>query len=85
MTGAHGFSIQQLAIEVVGPGQSTPANAWQKTIADVNDPGNVAFADVTYRVVEGNVGPVATFTKTGGANMQTRRIGSAAPTCTTNN
>ena len=109
VTGAHGFAIQQLAIETAGPcvsttpthtptdrlahtrshtncrrwlcrGQTTPANAWQKTIADINDPKNLSFADISYWVVEGNVGPVATFTKVGGASIQARRIG-AAPAC----
>ena len=81
VTGAHGFAIQQLAIEIVGPGQSSTANAWQKTVADINDPRNLGFADVTYWVVEGNVGAVANFSKIGGANIQARRIG-AGSTCT---
>ena len=79
--GTHGFAIQQLAIEIVGPGQSSTANAWQKTVADINDPRNLGFADVTYWVVEGNVGAVANFSKIGGANIQARRIG-AGSTCT---
>ena len=81
VAGAHGFSIQQLAIEVAGPSQTNPENAWQKTVADIHDPGNRGFADVTYWVVEGDVGPVATFKKVGGANIQARRAGSAAPKC----
>lgn len=48
VTGGHAFSIQQLDIEHAGPGQETPENTWQKTIADVNDPGNQSFADITY-------------------------------------
>ena len=40
----------------------------------------MSSGDVTYWVVEGNVGPVATFTMNGGANVQARRIG-AAPAC----
>ena len=81
VTGAHGFVIQQLAIETAGPGQTTPENVWQKTLADISDPRNLSFADISYWVVEGNVGPVATFTKIGGANMHARRIGSTT-TCT---
>ena len=46
-----------------------------------HDPKNQGFGDVTYWVVEGDVGPVATFVKAGGANIQARRVGSAAPTC----
>ena len=80
VTGAHGFSIQQLDVEQVGPGQSNPENAWQKTIADINDPANVGVGDVTYWVVEGAVGPVPTFIKHGGNNIHARRIG-AAPNC----
>jgi hypothetical protein len=82
VVGVHGFSIQQLAVEKVGPGQSTPANAWQKTVVDLHDPVNEGMADLAYWVVEGNVGPVATLTKKGGANIQARRVGSA-PICTT--
>ena len=81
VVGPHGFSIQQLAIEVAGPTQTTPGNAWQKTVADIHDPKNQGFGDVAYWVVEGDVGPVATFVKAGGANIQARRVGSAAPTC----
>ena len=66
---------------MAGASQTNPENAWQKTVADIHDPGNHGFADVTYWVVEGDVGPVATFKKVGGANIQARRAGSAAPKC----
>lgn len=79
--GTHGFSIQQLAIEVAGPKQTNPENSWQKTIADINDPNNQSLADITYWVVEGDVGSVETFVKIGGAHIQARRIGSSAPAC----
>ena len=75
--GKHGFSVQQLDVEHAGPGQETPENVWQKTIADINDPKDLGYGDVTYWIVEGAVGPVPTFNKTGGANIQARRIGSA--------
>ena len=65
-----------------GPTQTHPANAWQKTQSSINDPKNVGFGDVTYWVVEGDVGPVATFVKVGGANIQARRVGAPAPNCT---
>ena len=74
--GQHGFSIQQLDIEHAGPGQETPANSWQKTIADVDDPGNQGYGDIVYWVVEGNVGAVPDFNMSGGAHIQARRIGS---------
>jgi hypothetical protein len=76
VTGRHGFAIQQLDVEHAGPGQTTPANAWQKTISDINDPKDLGFGDVTYWVVEGNVGPVATFVKSGASKILARRIGS---------
>ena len=82
VAGRHGFSIQQLAIENAGPGQTNPQNMWQKTIADVKDPANQSFADISYWVVEGAVGPVATFTKIGGDGVQAHRIGSRRATCT---
>jgi hypothetical protein len=47
---------------------------------DISDPGNLGVADLTYWVVEGNVGPVSTFTTNGGSGIRARRIG-AAPTC----
>ena len=78
VSGSHGFAIQQLDVEHSGPGQTTPTNAWQKTIADINDPKNLGYGDITYWVVEGNVGAVDTFIKSGGAKILDRRIGSAA-------
>lgn len=85
VAGRHGFSVQQLDIEHAGPGQTKPANEWQKTIADINDPHSLSDADVTYWVVEGAVGPAkanvnGTFPsgaqlKIGGNNVQTRRVG----------
>jgi hypothetical protein len=74
--GQHGFTIEQLDIENPGPGQTTPANAWQTNFCAVNDPNNHGIADITYWVVEGNVGPVTNFTLVGGATVRTRRIGS---------
>eukprot|EP01043_Picozoa_sp_COSAG02_P052468 COSAG02_NODE_5658_length_4148_cov_2.339837_3_plen_413_part_01 len=79
--GRHAFAIQELAVETVGPGQTQPENVWQKTLADVNDPANQSYADISYWVVEGNVGPVSTWTVVGAANVQARRLGSAPPVC----
>ena len=78
--GAHGFSVQQLAIENAGPGQLTDTNRWQALRYDISDPGNQGAADVTYWVVEGNVGPISNFSKEGGTSVRARRIGSA-PAC----
>ncbi len=78
--GRHGFVIQELAIETVGPGQSDAKNAWQKTVADVHDPANQSYADIVYWVVEGAVGPVTTWSMVGAANVQARRLGSP-PAC----
>lgn len=61
VTGKHGFMIQQFNTENSGPGQTDEKNVWQKTIHDVNDPGNLATADITYWVVVGNVGAVTDF------------------------
>ena len=60
---------------------AAPANAWQKTVANIKDPKNESFADIRYWVVEGDVGPVATFNKIGGAGIQAYRIGALPPTC----
>lgn len=75
VTGAQGFSIQQLDIEQAGPGQTDAVNAWQKTLSDVEDPRNLGVADINYWVVIGNVGARDVFIKNGGASIQTRRIG----------
>ena len=77
VTGKHGFSIEQLDIEIAGPGQTDNHNKWQATTSDINDPGNLGVADIKYWVVEGNVGAVEKFTRNGGASIQARRIGSA--------
>jgi hypothetical protein len=60
-----------------GPGQTNAKNAWQALVSDINDPKNLGIADITYWVVEGNVGATETFTRNGGASIQTRRIGAA--------
>lgn len=75
VSGAHGFSIEQLNIEQPGPNQTDGQNAWQATVSDVNDPGNLGVADINYWVVIGNVGARDVFIKKGGASIQARRIG----------
>ena len=75
VTGAHGFSIEQLDMEIAGPGQTDPNNEWQTTEYNINDPGNLGVADVNYWVVEGNVGATDKFTMNGGASIRARRIG----------
>jgi hypothetical protein len=73
----HAFSIEQMNTERPGPGQTNAKNAWQALVSDINDPKNLGIADITYWVVEGNVGATETFTRNGGASIQTRRIGAA--------
>jgi hypothetical protein len=77
VTGKHGFSIEQLDIEIAGRGQTDDKNKWQATAYDINDPGNLGSGDINYWVVEGNVGAVEKFTRNGGAGIHARRIGSA--------
>lgn len=77
LTGKHGFLIEQLNIEQVGPGQSVANNAWQKTAHDINDPKNLGTADINYWVVIGGIGAKDRFTKNGGTGIRTRRIGTA--------
>ncbi len=77
VTGAHGFSIQQLDIERAGPGQTNATNAWQITVSDVNDPDNLGVVDINYWVVIGGVGARDVFTLKGGAQIRARRVGSA--------
>jgi hypothetical protein len=77
VTGKHGFSIEQLDIEIAGPGQTDINNKWQATAYDINDPDNLGNADIKYWVVEGNVGAVEKFIRNGGVSIQARRIGSA--------
>lgn len=77
VTGKHAFVIAQLDTEFPGPGQTDPVNAWQTLEADIDDPRNLASADVSYWAVKGNVGAVPDFVIKGGANIRARRIGSA--------
>jgi len=77
VTGKHGFSIEQLDIEIAGKGQTDKANEWQETAYNIFDPKNLGTADINYWVVEGNVGATESFTRKGGVSIQCRRIGSA--------
>ncbi|MHC4884326.1 MAG: hypothetical protein ACYTGH_04495 [Planctomycetota bacterium] len=77
VSGRHGFSIEQLNTEMPGAGQTDANNAWQTLVSDVNDPDNLGVGEITYWVVLGGVGAVDPFVKNGGANIRTRRIGSA--------
>lgn len=77
VSGEHGFMIEQLNLEHSGPGQTDDNNAWQATVTDINDPGNLGMADVNYWVVEGNVGISQDFFRNGGASIRARRIGSS--------
>ena len=77
VTGKHGFSIAQLNTEFPGKGQTDPRNAWQTLECDVDDPRDLATADINYWAVKGNVGAVPDFILRGGANIRARRIGSA--------
>ncbi len=75
VTGKHGFMIDQLDMEIAGKNQTDSNNVWQATAYNLNDPGNLGIGDITYWVVEGNVGAVEKFTRNGGASIQARRIG----------
>jgi hypothetical protein len=77
VTDKHGFSIEQLDIEIAGKGQTDSRNEWQSTVYNINDPKNLGMADINYWVVEGNVGATETFTRNGGVSIRARRIGSA--------
>ena len=76
VTGKHGFSIEQLDMEIAGKDQTDSNNEWQATAFNINDPKNLGIGDINYWVVKGNVGWVEQFTKNGGALIQTRQIGS---------
>ena len=76
VTGKHGFSIAQLNTEFPGKGQTDPRNAWQTLECDVDDPRDLATADINYWAVQGNLGAVPDFILRGGANIRARRIGS---------
>ena len=76
VSGRHGFMIEQLNTEFPGPGQTDANNAWQTLVSDIHDPQNLGVADLNYWCVKGGAGAVEEFTKNGGANIRTRRIGS---------
>lgn len=77
VTGKHGFSIEQLDMEIAGAGQTDKDNQWQATDFNIFDPGNLGAGDINYWVVEGGVGAIEKLTRSGGASIQARRIGSA--------
>ncbi|HEY3322864.1 MAG TPA: glycosyl hydrolase family 28-related protein [Planctomycetota bacterium] len=77
VSGRHGFSIEQLDIEIAGPRQTNSNNEWQATEYNIDDPKNFGTGDVNYWVVEGNVGAVEKFIINGGSGIRARRIGSA--------
>lgn len=77
VTGACGFSIAQLNTEFPGQGQTDERNAWQTLVCDVEDPRNLAKADIDFWAVQGGLGAVPTFIVQGGANIRARRLGSA--------
>lgn len=77
VTGKHGFSIEQLDMEIAGAGQTDENNKWQATEYNVNDPENLGIADINYWVVLGGKGAVDTFTRNGGELIRARRIGSS--------
>lgn len=75
VSGKHGFSIDQLDMEIAGKHQTDGNNEWQATDFNIHDPENLGAGDINYWVVEGNVGAVETFTRKGGASIQARRVG----------
>lgn len=75
VTGKHGFTIEQLDMEIAGKGQTDAHNAWQATEFNLHDPQNLGTGEIRYWVVEGNVGAVPTFTRSGGTAILARRIG----------
>lgn len=77
VTGACGFSIAQLNTEFPGQGQTDERNAWQTLVCDIEDPRNLANADIDFWAVQGGLGAVPTFIVQGGANIRARRLGSA--------
>jgi len=76
VTGKHGFTIEQLDMEIAGAKQTDEHNAWQATDFNLYDPKNLGAGEVKYWVVEGEVGAVEKFTREGGTSIYARRIGS---------
>jgi hypothetical protein len=48
VTGTHGFCIEQLDMEIAGPGQTDEDNQWQAAEFNIFDPGNLGIGDITY-------------------------------------
>jgi len=46
-------------------------------VCDIEDPRNLANADIDFWAVQGGLGAVPTFIVQGGANIRARRLGSA--------
>ena len=75
VSGRHGFSIEQLDIEIAGRNQTDAVNQWQATAFNLKDPDHLGIGEIRYWVVEGNRGAVDTFTIEGGNHIRARRIG----------
>lgn len=65
----HRFNIEQMAIELVGAGQFDSNNAWQQSIANLEDVGNKGSGKISFDTCLGGVGPVNTFVKNGGTGV----------------
>jgi hypothetical protein len=69
VVGAHSFRIVLYDTEHEGD------TNWMTRVYDVNDPSNLALADITWWVVKENVGWDTTWTVNGASGIKTRRIG----------
>ena len=54
------------------------AAAWQTNVADVYDPNNVGYGDITWLSIAGGVGVDHIFIKNGGTNITATEIGASA-------
>jgi hypothetical protein len=70
------FKIDQWAIERASGG-------WAARIADIADTSNLGVADITWAAVLQDVGPIHSFTKLGGVNINAREIGTVTSSGTT--
>jgi hypothetical protein len=71
-TGVHYTRISQYDIEHA-------ASGWWSTGKDVLDSSNLLYGDLKWHAVLAGTGVSAVFTKTGGANLDTSRLGVAIP------
>lgn len=76
VTGEHCMRIAELDVERWVPGRNGCKSNWYDFVADLVDPGDVAYGEIVYRTVMANVGyqPKAFTVASGGTHMHIHEV-----------